>query len=40
MIQRGLGIKHADQVRVLVVFTALSAAAVAFGVWVFERRDL
>ena len=30
----------ADQVRVLVVFTALSAAAVAFGVWVFERRDL
>ena len=30
----------ADQVRILVVFTALSAAAVAFGVWVFERRDL
>ena len=29
-----------DMVRVLIVFTALSAAAIASGVWVFERRDL
>ena len=30
----------ADQARVLVVFVALSAAAIASGVWLFERRDL
>lgn len=30
----------ADLVRIVVVFGALSAAAIALGVWVFERRDL
>lgn len=30
----------ADQVRVLVVFLALSAAAIASGVWYFRRKDL
>lgn len=29
-----------DQLRVLVVFAALSLAAIVSGVWVFERRDL
>jgi ABC-type transport system involved in multi-copper enzyme maturation permease subunit len=30
----------ADQVRVMVVFTALTAAAIASGVWYFRRKDL